>query len=333
MVNRRDWAGLLLAAGVRLLPPERRAWGAAMRAELAVLPGRGERWRFAVGCVRVLATRPTVWRRAAYPLLAVGLLVAVVSGTAQVGYAPLRWAVTGMVATLVLVVFSGRLRPFGPVGQGRAARGLRAGGCALVGGFAAYVTAHWVGDGNPSDHARAVPIFTVVFAAYLFSVLALTARRSLVAGRVLVAGVAAGGGAAAAWTATVLLAPPIPDSAAYAITLVAAGMAVAASMAGRHHEGSGNLLAAMCAGTVAALLIVDVVAMLSAFGPARLIPDLAPAALTPADDLAQSRIELVEPYLWILLLGSLVAAVQCMTFLTARRAAPVAADPRLAEVR
>jgi hypothetical protein len=216
-----------------------------MRAELAALGGRGQRWRFALGCVRVVVTRPPVLRRAGFPLLAFGL----------------------------------------------------------------------------------------VFAGYLVGVSALTAQWSRVAGRTLVTGLVAGGAAAMVWTATVLLAPPIPDSAVLAFGLVAVSMAVAAWVADRLGGSLAGSPAAICAGTVAVLLIVDVVAVLSASGPARLIPDLASAALTPADDLAQSRVELMEPYLWLLLPGSLIAVGQCMALLSLRRPAPGTADPGAVRVR
>jgi uncharacterized membrane protein YccF (DUF307 family) len=70
------------------------------------------------------------------------------------------------------------------------------------------------------------------------------------------------------------------------------------------------LRAALIAGTTAALLIFNAVVLLGAFGPAELIPSLAPHALTPADRLANSRTELVDPYLWLLLLGWFVAIGQ-----------------------
>ena len=150
----------------------------------------------------------------------------------------------------------------------------------------------------------------------------MTARRSQATGRILVAGLGVGV-AAAAWTVTVVLAPPIPDDATPAVELVIIGMAVAAAAAGGGHGALGRVLAAACAGTVAALLIVDVVAVLTAFGSPRLIPDLAPAALSRADDLAQSRIELLEPYLLLLLFGALIAVALGVASLATRgRATP-----------
>jgi hypothetical protein len=47
-----DRAACLLALTLRGLPRERAEWGAAMRAELAAVSGRGARWRFSLSCSR-----------------------------------------------------------------------------------------------------------------------------------------------------------------------------------------------------------------------------------------------------------------------------------------
>lgn len=51
-----NWAEIperLLARAVRRMPAERREWGAAMLAELAILRDPVARWRFAISCARV----------------------------------------------------------------------------------------------------------------------------------------------------------------------------------------------------------------------------------------------------------------------------------------
>jgi hypothetical protein len=331
-VNRPDGAGWVLAAAVRLLPPVCREWGTAMRAELVGIGPRPQRWRFTLGCVWVIVTRPVVWRRVGYPLLTLAVLAASLRGTARVWYAPLHWGLIGMVTTLVLVAWSGWGRPLGPVGAGLAARGVRAFGYLLVAVFAAKMVADMAAHvDNPGDQVPEVPVMTAVFVGYLLGVQASTARRSRASGRVLVAGLVAGGAAAVAWTATVVLAPPIPDDSTPAVVLMALGIVVAAVAAGGRNGAVGRLLAAACAGTVAALLIVDVVAVLTSFGSPWLIPDLVPVAPSPADDLTQSRIELVEPYLWLLLFGSLIALAQGVAALATRR--PAAPATRLSDIR
>jgi hypothetical protein len=324
-VNRPDSASWVLAAAVRLLPPQRHQWGMAMRAELAGIDEGRQRWRFALGCVRVVATRPAVWRRLGYCLLSLAVVAAAARGTARVWYAPLHAELIGMVAILVLVAWWGRARPFGPVSVGRTARWVRAFGYLLVGVWAAKIVADMAGHlNNPDSQVPEAPIMAAVCLAYLIGLQAVTARWSQATGHVLMAGLGAGVAAAAAWTVTVVLAPPIPDDATPAVELVVIGMAVAAATAGGGRNGAiGRLLAAACAGTMATLLIVDVVAVLTSFGGSRLIPDLAPVALSRADDLAQSRIELVEPYLLLLLFGALIAfALGVASLATRRRATP-----------
>jgi len=77
----RDPASWLLAGAARLLPPARGEWGRAMRAELAGIESGQARWRFALGCIRVVASQPAVLPGIGYPLLMAGVLVAVVTWT------------------------------------------------------------------------------------------------------------------------------------------------------------------------------------------------------------------------------------------------------------
>lgn len=333
MVSRRDAAGWLLASAARVLPPGRREWGVAMQAELAAIGPSRERWRFAAGCARAVATRPAVWRRAGYPLLVLGLLVVTVRETARVDYSPLRWGLVILVSSLVLVTALGRFRPFGPVADGLGARGLRAGGYLLVAALAAEAV---VSMAHRTNHDLAgVPVYTVMFAGYLLGLTAVTARRSTATTRTLLIGVAAGGIAAAGWTALVVAFPPIPADPAVAVLFTAAGMGAAGWVAARggvarDHPGDrvthaelghrGELVAVASAGTVATLLILNVFSVLVAYGPARLIPQLVPHALTPADRLADSRIEIHDPYLWLLLFGWLIALGLCAAGMSTRRA-------------
>jgi hypothetical protein len=331
VVNGRGGAGWLLAVAVRLLPPGRRQWGTAMRAELAGIARPGERWRFALGCVRVVATRPAVWRWAGNPLLVLGALVATLRFTARVGYAPLRWGLVGMIATLVVVACLGRMRPLGPVGDGLAARAVRSGGYLLVGVLAAEAVSSLARKDN--HDLGGVPVLTVLFAVYLVGFLALSSRRSAAATGTLVTGAVAGGVAAAVWTTVVAVFPPIPPDPTLAVLLTVLGMAAAMQVARRRDGTEAALLAGVGAGTVGALVILQAVLVLSVVGPARLIPDLVPAALSPADDLANSRIELQDPYMWLLLFGWLIAIGQCVASLAIRRSHPAEADTALSWTR
>jgi hypothetical protein len=330
----RDAAERLLAGAIALLPAGRREWGRAMRAELAGIQPRGERRRFALGCVRVVAVEPAVLRGAGYPVLTAGVVVAILWWTSTIAYAPLHWGLVGGVLVLVAVSWLGRRSgPFGPAGDSWAARLVRLAGHLLVGALAAAAVVSAPSHGDPGEQARnGVPIFTVLLSTYLLGFLAVTARRSAANPRVLIAAAASGGGAAVLWAAAALSFPPIPASVGVALVVTAAAAVVAASASAGHGGRSEHrLLAALCAATFAALLIVMLVVGLSSYGPPSLIPDLAPAALTPADDLAQSRDEVVDPYVALLLLGCLLAGALSVASVATRRQAPEAApDPGVA---
>ena len=323
-LGRRDAAQRLLAGAVRLLPAERRAWGAAMLAELAGITadgaGRGARWSFAVSCIRVVAGEPAARRRAGYPFLAAGVLATVCWWSGSLTYAPLRWGAVGLVTVLVLVSFAGRRTGFlGPVGEGHAPRLLRTGGYLLVAAMALALLASIRDKGNPGEQARVgVPVFTVLLAGCLAGFLAVTARRSAAGGFGLAVGAGAGLAGAGAWTAIVFAVPPIPASIGPALIVAVSAAGLATVAAGRRESPPGQLLAAMTAALISSLLISMAVLLLAGSGPARLIPDLVPAALTPADDLANSRIEIEDPYIGLLALAFLLAVTLVITSVTTR---------------
>lgn len=159
-----DAPGLLLAAATRLLPMRRREWRRAMRAELAHIESPAERWRFAVSCLRMGATRPAVLRAAGLVVLAVGALAAVLGWTRGVAYPPLRWGLVTLVSVLVAVAWLGRYDgSLGPVGGGVLARCVRSGGCLVLGTFTVGVVGFLGASGDPGERAGVgVPIFTVV---------------------------------------------------------------------------------------------------------------------------------------------------------------------------
>jgi hypothetical protein len=73
----RDAPARVLAWAAGAVPPVRKEWGLAMLAELAAVPGRRARWRFALSCVRAVfflpraEAPPTVERRPVLGFLAV----------------------------------------------------------------------------------------------------------------------------------------------------------------------------------------------------------------------------------------------------------------------
>jgi hypothetical protein len=318
-----DGADRLLALVVRLLPAGRRDWGRAMRAESAAIEPGHERWVHTLGCVRVVLAQPAVVRAVGYPLAGVAVLVAVLRWSDWIPYGPLRWGVVATVALLLGVAWSGR-RPgvLGPVSQGRVARAVRAGGCLLVGGMTATFASAVGNHGPLDDQARTgVPIFATLLTSYLVGFLALTAHRTAASGRALAAGVVASFAAAGVWLGMQFAFPPLPVNVGGSV--VAVGFAVAAVvLVGARQEGSAQntRLAALCVTMLGPLLVFVAVLVLSNYGPAWLIPDLAPAALSRADDLAGSRTEVQDPYVAMLLLACVSAVVLTVASIAGRRA-------------
>jgi hypothetical protein len=128
-----DGPGWLLAAATATLPASRREWGQAMAAELAQVPDRGPRWRFAAGCARAAVLPPGRSRGA---VGVAGAVVVVAVGTGAVLPAGRVFALVfvgllGGLATLAVV----RSRGAGGAEMGAAGAG-RGGPGAVVAGLA-----------------------------------------------------------------------------------------------------------------------------------------------------------------------------------------------------
>jgi hypothetical protein len=325
----RDAASWLLAGVIRLLPTGRREWGRAMRAELAGIEPGAARREFALGCLRAVVTQPAVLRGAGSLMVMAGMLVAAVAGTATIGYAPLRWGLVGSVSILMAVSWLGRRSGvLGPVDDHWPARLVRAGGYLLVAGLVVEIIGSITSSGNADEQARwGVPIFTVALTSTLLAFLTVTAQRSAATGRVLTTGAGTGVAAAVFWGAAVLAIRPIPADVGGTLLLTVIAVTVAASAnAGWRGSPVRSLLAALCAGMVTTMLIFGLVDLLASYGPSGLIPDLAPAALTPADDLEQSRREVVDPYIGVLFLGCLLAAALAIASIATRPPTPAHLD-------
>jgi hypothetical protein len=327
-VTARDGAALLLATAIRLLPPARRDWGRAMGAELAGLTTRRERWSFALGCAATVLRQPLVLRWLAYAVLMAGGVVGIVAWSSDIAYAPLRWALVALVGALIAVSWLGRVSsPLGPVSGGRTARVVRGAGSLMVAVAALGVFAEIGRHDRPVQQAQAVvPILAAILACYLVGFVAVTADRSVASSRMLQTATGAGVGGALLWLGLVVLFPPIPTSIRTAVVVLVAAMGIAAAVT--REQLSRRVLVALTAGTVLTLLLLIELVLLSSYAPAGLIPDLAPAALTPADDLAQSRIEIQDPYVALLLIGSVVPLALGIASVALRRretgASPVA---------
>ena len=145
-----DGPGWLLAVAVAALPAGRRGWGQAMAAELAQVPDRRGRWRFAVGCARTAVLVPG-GRRGAVAVagvLAVGALAVVAVATGAVLPAGRVFGLVfvgllGGLATLAVArspgtggtggAEGGGGAAAGPAGAGRGGPGVVVSGLSLIG--------------------------------------------------------------------------------------------------------------------------------------------------------------------------------------------------------
>lgn len=308
MTRRNDVAERLLAMMVGLLPAARRDWGRAMCAELEGIVVQRDRWSFAVGCATAMLRQFAVLKSLAYTVIAEAAVVGVVVWSRDFTYAPLRWGVVAIVLVLVGLATLGRVRgPLGPVAGSRSARLARGFGYLVVAGatigFLAFLRAM---EGNDVDLAHyGAPIGGAMLILYLAGFVAATSDRAIATGRTLRWGMAGGIGAVLLWPLSVLALGQIPDSTGLAVVMVVAGVIVA--VWGTAQQTAQAWVAALFAGTTGSLLTVAELIAMANYAPARMIPDLAPAALTAADDLELSRSELVDAYLYLIVIGALIA--------------------------
>jgi hypothetical protein len=259
----RDPAGWLLDVAVRLLPPRRREWGQAMRADFVCIPSSSERWRFALGCARVALWQGPVWRVVGC-LAAQGAAV-ILTLTSGIG-GLFRAEVLALVVLAPALLWrigrgSSRLR----LGPSRAAGAGRWVGCALIGSCAAVAVAFIAADiesrsDGPGAAALWLGVVLLALAVHTRDVLAVTSAESRVSPATMTSG--AGFGAGAGLAAWVLL--PFGQSlslhgrwlaaaypAAFAMALVGAPAAAAMLAARRSQSFRPGLHAGGCTGLVA----------------------------------------------------------------------------------
>jgi hypothetical protein len=254
----------------------------------------------------------------AHAIAVLGVVAAAFAWAATVDYVPLTVIVDLMALTLAGVCWQARRRGMlGPTGNGIAAWVLRIGGYLLAAGLVLTCITRL----RPSAENNAGPLVVALVAAcYLVGLATAFGRGSAATARALVTAAGFGLAAAAVWLAGVLIAQTIPASIGPALALMAVAAAVTSV---RNRDGA--LLPALVAAITAAALIVVLVWILAAYSPAGLIPDLHPHALTPAARVAESRIEIHDPYVGLAFLSALLATVLSVAGLVTRR--PAAARP------
>lgn len=310
----QDGPARLLSAAVRVMPAERRDWARAMQAELAAIERPADRRSFAWGCLRA-----SHLPRGVLHLLAVlGTLAALLAWIATVDYPPLFWILSVVASVLAAVCWQGRRAGMlGPTGDGAAAWLLRIGGYLTAAAVVAVAVAHaHPATLEAADAGDGLLAFLAIGGSFLIGLASVGARRSAATRRVLITGAGSAVAATALWLIVVLAAPPIPASVgrALAVTAVAAVVAVLANAG----TAQGSLLAGLLAiaGTMA-LIFVSVL-LLAHFGADTLIPDITPAAL-PGQHISESRVEIVDPYVLILILSAVAATALGLAAVLTRR--------------
>jgi hypothetical protein len=139
-----------------------------------------------------------------------------------------------LVAGLIAVSWLGRVA--GPVGAAGSARTVRGFGSLAVAVAAFGVVAGMNQIGQNQEAETVVPVLGAILVCYLVGFVAVTAQRSRATARALWAAGGAAVGGAFVWLVRAVLIPPIPASIAFALALLALGIA---SLARRRRETAG----------------------------------------------------------------------------------------------
>jgi hypothetical protein len=167
----RDRARSLLVLAVRLLPAGRQDWGQAMLAELDQLKGTAARWRFVLGCVRVVLAPPRTQPASGLVVRAAIVVGAVAVGVGIYLVAPALQLFAMLLAVLLagcgwLALLRSQTAVAAPAGPGRILRAVLLAGVAGAVGVVLYGVVRYPGAvGEPWDPVLIV--LSVVLAATL----------------------------------------------------------------------------------------------------------------------------------------------------------------------
>ncbi|HET6173861.1 MAG TPA: hypothetical protein VFD90_14705 [Gaiellales bacterium] len=318
-----DGAERYLAAVVRVLPAARREWGRAMHADLAAIDRPSERWRFALSCTRVAVLPRARTREATRPLALIGAVALVLA--AEIATAKAIGEVIPLVIVLLLLAWLGRRPGFlGPVRPDRVARAVRAGGYAVVGSCVlALVAADGFAESVSfvqSDSPRWGTLFALVVTLVTGVLLALTSRGARLGSTGLAAGVLAG---IAAGVASFLVLPferigeplaaGLPGGGNW-LALVVFGAPAAAALVTlvRTRQAEQAVMAALCAGALAALLVAVLGLSAVVLFPGD-VPNIVGPVMPPGTPLAQQHAanatEASDPYFGLLAFSGMLLAL------------------------
>jgi hypothetical protein len=236
----------IAVAATDRLPPDRRHWGEALVAELAGIPGRGQRWRFAAAVLRIAAFPPARKPAAVRVTAVVAALFTLVVTLVAVSVVPTLSLFVGTLGLLMsgYAIAVACRRPRLPAGRVQVVVAATAvtGLLAAVGAVVAIAAVH------PSATRDQTHVFSVVLAVVLCGCLiaGLSARPARRAGRATVSAAVAACLAVAA--STVVLptgAVSMPISPTIAAATLAATLGVGAVTGGRAAATGAGLLVAV----------------------------------------------------------------------------------------
>jgi hypothetical protein len=277
-----DAPARVVAAATARLPEGQGDWGRAMAAELTQVQGRGRRWRFAAGVLRVVAFPPPRYPRRTLVVGVVGLAVAVaatVLADREVPTVAVFVAVLGLLLAIGATVVAAR-SPWTRPGLPRVAVGVVA-AAGVAGTIASAVRVAWL---HPTATADGTHVYGVVLAILLAGYLAIALAGPRLGDRtdaVLWWALAGALATSAYWIVSAVIAPPPDDG----VEMFAPLVSVAATLVVSAGAGaaSGNLATGARAGLLTAVLA----------GPVRFTVDLTTLlqqhtyTLTNAYDLAK----------------------------------------------
>jgi hypothetical protein len=173
--SHNDAPARIVAAASARLPEGQGDWGRAMAAELTQVQGRGRRWRFAAGVLRVVVFPPPRYPGRVLVVAAVGLAVAVaatVLATREVPTIAVFTAVFGLLLAVGATVVAARAAWNRP-GVARVAVGMVA-AAGIAGTVVSAVRVAWL---HPSATADGTHVYSVAFAVVLTGYLAIALAR------------------------------------------------------------------------------------------------------------------------------------------------------------
>jgi hypothetical protein len=305
-----------------IVPVERRDWAEAVVNETVDVPAGRARLAWLLGAGRLMFWEAVVkrwWVRAVslagHITVAVAAVWVVAVVTEGISYVPLRRAMITLVVVIVAVVLLGWMpRVLGPVADDAAARVVRGVGF-LLAGLAVWgvVVEFWYNrdpsQANPGVAERAdtgIPMATVLFAFYLAAFLAVTGRGSALRGASLIRSAALAAVAVLVWSGLAIVVPEVSAVTGVAV-MIGAGIGAAAWVGRQEVAPTAGALAGLLSAVMTAQIVVSVADVMFHLGPDSWIPDAGPGPLTLQDRLAQNRVEAIDPYVAVLLIGALLA--------------------------